>query len=169
MAFRKVIGSSQLTHISKPMRRRLIMKHQSLAIAVAAIIGLTGCSTPSAYKEVMKYNDPGNLRDYSVGKEALYPAVLKTFLAKKFVIENENQTDGTLVGKRSLQAGKTTGVLLTQARILGSGSDLSALYLNAVETTEREFVADRTRFLLFVIPLPGGGGKEATTVKEGER
>lgn len=145
------------------------MKRQLLVIAFAAVIGVTGCSTPSAYREVMKDNDPSNVRDYPVGNEALYTAALKTFLAKKFVIENENQAEGSLIGKRSVQEGKTTVVLLTQARIIASGSDRSSLYLNAIETTEREFVADRTRFFLFVIPLPGGGGKQATTVKEGER
>lgn len=36
-------------------------------------------------------------------------------------------------------------------------------------TTERSYVADRTRFFLFIVPLPGGGGNEASTVKEGEK
>jgi hypothetical protein len=49
------------------------------------------------------------------------------------------------------------------------GTNKSRLYLSAVETTERSYVSDRTRFFLFIIPLPGGGGKEASQIKEGEK
>ncbi len=52
---------------------------------------------------------------------------------------------------------------------MASGENASTVYLNGVQTTEVSYVADKTRFLLFVIPLPGGGGKEASSIKEGEK
>ncbi|OQX53929.1 MAG: hypothetical protein B5M48_02070 [Candidatus Omnitrophica bacterium 4484_213] len=35
--------------------------------------------------------------------------------------------------------------------------------------SERLFVADRTRFFLWLIPLPGGGDKEVSKIKEEEK
>ena len=45
------------------------------------------------------------------------------------------------------------------AKITLNGENSSTLYLDAIQTTERLFVSDHARFFLFLIPLPGGGGK----------
>ena len=50
-----------------------------------------------------------------------------------------------------------------------TNEDETTLFLSAIETTERLYVSDRTRFFLLIIPLPGGGGKQATKIKEKER
>jgi hypothetical protein len=60
-------------------------------------------------------------------------------------------------------------VLLIQSKIVSDGPDRSNLYVNALETTETYYVEDHTRFFLFLIPLPGGGGKDVSTVKEAEK
>ena len=66
-----------------------------------------------------------------------------------------------ILAVRSIKKGKRTWILALQAHFFKLDDNKTRLYLNAIETTERTYVADRTRFFLFVVPLPGGGGKEA--------
>lgn len=131
---------------------------------------INGCSTTSVYKEVFKEKPIHNSKEFTVYKDILYQATIRTVCSKNFIIEREDEDKGFILAKRSFQKGKRTIVLALQAKIDSDEENKSStLYLNALQTTERLFIADHTRFFLFVIPLPGGGGKEATVIKEGEK
>jgi len=130
---------------------------------------IDGCASAPVYKEVFKEKVNYNKREFNVSSEILYQAVVKAICSKSFIIENEDKERGFILAKRYFQKGKRNIILALQAKIVTEGEEYTNLYLNAVETTERLYVADRTRFFLFIIPLPGGGGKEATKIKEGEK
>lgn len=127
-----------------------------------------GCATP-AYKEVFRDKPAYNSRQFPVNKDILHRAALRAVCARNFIIEKEDSEKGFILAKRSFQRGRRTIVLVLQANASFDEAERTTLYLNAMETTERYYVADRTRFFLWLIPLPGGGGKEGTSIKEGER
>lgn len=132
-------------------------------------ITLVGCAGPSVHKEIFRETPSYNSKEFPISKDILYEAAIRAICAKNFIIEKENKENGFVLAKRSFQKGKRTIVLVIQAKIISKEENKALLYLNALQTTERFFVADRTRFFLFLIPLPGGGGKEASTIKEGEK
>jgi hypothetical protein len=117
----------------------------------------------------MKDEPAVNVRSYQVAADTLYPAVIETLMMKKFSLADEDRANGLVTGKRFFNKGKRNTVLALQAKMIAKGDRQTALFLNAIETTEKNFVADRTRFLLFIIPLPGGGGKEVSQMKETEK
>ena len=137
-------------------------------IAVLAVLFLSGCATFNPSREVFKEKVTYNSKEFSVSGGLLYQAVIKVIYAQKFVIEKEDKEGGFILAKRYFQRGKRNIILILQAKLI-SETDKSVLYLNALQTSERLFVADRTRFFLWLIPLPGGGGKEASKIKEGEK
>ena len=143
------------------------MKKFILAAAISVLI-TAGCASPS-YKQVFKEKPAGNFRVFGVSNDILYAAAAKVLCERNFIIENEDKDKGFLLGKRSFQRGRKTLVLLMQDKIVADGPNRSSLYVNAIETTETYYVADHTRFFLFLIPLPGGGGKDVSTVKEAEK
>jgi hypothetical protein len=126
-----------------------------------------GCAS-AAYKEVFRDTPAYNRKDFSAGKEIAYKATLRAIIAKNFMVEKEDKENSFILAKRSFQQGKRTTVLLLQAKLVSDEVNKTALYLNALQTTERAYVADRTRFFLWIIPLPGGGGKEGSNIKEKE-
>lgn len=130
---------------------------------------ITGCATAPIYKDIFKQEISYNSKEFTVSKDILYDATIRTICSKNFIIEKEDKENNFILAKRSLQRGRNTIILALQAKININQENKATLYLNALQTTERFFVADRTRFFMFIIPLPGGGGKEATTVKEGEK
>ena len=132
---------------------------------------ISGCASAPAYKEVFEEKPAYNSREFSVGADALHQATVRALCSRNFIIEKEDADNGFILARRSFQKGKRTFILALQAKINSQGEDNSSsvLYLNALQTTERLYVADRTRFFLFIVPLPGGGGKEATKIKEEEK
>ena len=132
------------------------------------IVFICGCGHPKVYKEVFKDKTSYNRRDFHVSREILRQAVLRIFCSRNFIVEKDDREEGFILAKRSFQKGKRNILLMVQAKMLSYNDEFNTLYLTAVQTTERAYVADRTRFLLFLIPLPGGGGKEVTTCKENE-
>ncbi len=144
------------------------MDKRGIFLAVIFFL-IAGCATSPIYKEIFKEDSGYNSKEFSVSKDILYDAAIRTICSKNFIIEKEDKENGFILAKRSLQRGKRTTILVLQAKITANQENKAALYLNALQTTERFFVADRTRFFLFIIPLPGGGGREATTIKEGEK
>ena len=126
-----------------------------------------GCAT-AAYKEVFRDAPAYNRKEFSVDKEILYKATLRAIIAKNFMVEKEDKENSFILAKRSFHQGKRTTVLLLQAKLVSDDENKTTLYLNALQTTERVYVADRTRFFLWIIPLPGGGGKEGSNIKEKE-
>ncbi len=130
---------------------------------------LSGCASTSVYKEVMKEKKSYNTREFSVPAGVLYQGTVKVFCGKNFLIENEDEAKGFILAKRPFQKGKRSIVLVLQGKITSEDANRSMLYLNAFQVTEKLYVADRTRFFLWVVPLPGGGGKEAAKIKESEK
>ena len=130
---------------------------------------LSGCATFSPSKEVFKEKSTYNSREFPVSSDLLYQAIIKVICSQNFVIDNEDKAKGFILAKRYFQQGKRNIIVILQAKTISDREDKSALYLNALQTTERLFVADRTRFFLWLIPLPGGGGKEASKIKEEEK
>jgi len=126
-----------------------------------------GCAT-AAYKEVFRDTSSCNSKQFLANKDRLYKATLRAIIAKNFMVEKEEQENSFILAKRSFQQGKRTTVLLLQAKLTADEENKTTLYLNALETTERVYIADRTRFFLWIIPLPGGGGKEGSSIKEKE-
>lgn len=147
---------------------RFMVSHGRIWGLLLIVLLICACATP-AYKDVFKEKPAYNSRTFAVNKGILHQATLRAFCGRNFIIEEEDKEKGSILAKRSFQRGKRTIVLILQANASLDAAESSTLFLNAVETTERHYVADRTRFFLWLIPLPGGGGKQGTSVKEGER
>lgn len=144
------------------------MKKIAIFLSVTVLL-INGCAGSPIYKEVFKQDINYNSKEFPASINILYDATIRAICSKNFIIEKEDKENGFILAKRSLQRGKRTTILALQAKIIANQENKSMLYLNALQTTERFFVADRTRFFMFIIPLPGGGGKEATAIKEGEK
>ncbi len=153
----------------KFIERRIMWRDKQVvcALALFALI-VYGCATP-AYKDVFKDKPAYNSKSFAVNRDLLYQATLRAICARNFIIEKDDQEKGFILARRSFQRGKRTIILVLQASVNFDAAEKAVLYLNALETTERHYVSDRTRFFLWLIPLPGGGGKEGASVKEGER
>jgi len=135
---------------------------------VLSVVLVCGCAT-AAYKDVFKEKPAYNSQSFAVSRDILYQATLRSICGRNFIIEKEDPEKGFMLTKRSFQRGRRTIILVLQASINFDEAEKATLFLNALETTERHYVADHTRFFLWLIPLPGGGGKEGASVKEGER
>ncbi len=142
------------------------MKQLGLIILVLLC---SSCSSTQLYKEVMKDSEAFNSKSYNVSQDVLLPAVVETFMLKKFIIENEEPDQGLITGTRYFNRGKNNSIIALQAKFIKRSDQRTTIFLNAVETTEKNFVQDKTRFFLFLVPLPGGGGKQASTMKESEK
>ena len=128
-----------------------------------AVFLIAGCATSPIYKDIFKQETSYNSREFPVSIDILYNATIRTICSKNFIIEKEDKENNFILAKRSLQKGRRTTILALQAKINANQENKTMLYLSALVTSEKFFVADRTRFFLFIVPLPGGGGKEATT------
>jgi hypothetical protein len=117
----------------------------------------------------MKDTEEINSKSYNFSQDVLFPAVIETFMIKKFIIEHEEPGQGLITGARYFNHGKHNSILALQAKFIKKGDQKTTLFLNAVETTEKNFVQDKTRFFMFLVPLPGGGGKQVSTMKESEK
>lgn len=137
-------------------------------VLFTCLLTISGCAAP-AYREVFQERASYNSKEFDVPVNVLYQATTRAVCSRNFIIEKEDAEKGSLLAKRSFQKGKKTIVLVLQARMDSGINDKTMLYLTALETTEMSYVTDKTRFFLFLIPLPGGGGKNATQVKEGEK
>lgn len=131
------------------------------------LISICGCASP-VHREIFSKDVSFKQKTFSTAKETAYSAVINSILELGFVIDKENASDAFVLAKRYFQRGKKNIIIALQTKIVSLPDKKSIVYLNAFETTERVFIADRTRFFMFIIPLPGGGGKEASQVKVGE-
>ena len=140
-----------------------------LGIFLCLPLVLTGCSsTRYTYRQVENDNDAMTSHEFHCSLTQLHNAVTAALLGKKFAIDHEDPTVGTLTASRYFTHGYQTIVVVVQSKILSKEDNVQQLWLNGIQTTERNYVSDRTRFLLFIIPFPGGGGKEVTQSKESE-
>ncbi len=145
------------------------MVRHSLVFAALMIV-CSGCASAPGYEQILQEDNSYNQKSFDVAGNDLYLATLKTLYAKSFMIEKADETENLIIAKRSFQEKKRTIILIIQAKIVeDTHGESSTIFMSGLETTERTYVADRTRFLLFVIPLPGGGGKQVSTIKEGEK
>jgi hypothetical protein len=140
----------------------------SIIISLICLFTFTGCATP-VYREVFNEKESYNSKEFSVPANILYQATSRAICSKNFIIEKEDAEKGFILAKRSFQRGKRSIVLVVQAKMDISCTDKTMLYLSALQTTEMFYVSDHTRFFLFLVPLPGGGGKNASQIKEGEK
>jgi len=152
------------------MNKKILMYAVS-SVCITALISstLAGCATPPVYKEGFKCKAAYNAMQFPVNRDTLYLATLRTIYSRNFIIEKEDRENGNILAKRSFQYGRRTVILLLQANVSPDELEKSTLYLTVLQTTERYYVQDRTRFFLWIVPLPGGGGREGTHVKEGEK
>ena len=145
------------------------MKRIYIIIVSIIPLLLTSCSTARTYKEVCEEKPIHNSKEFPVSVDTLYQGTVSAICSKNFIIEKEDGDEGLILGKRSFQKGKKTITVTLQAKISSDEEDESILYLNALQTTHISYIADRTRFFLWIIPLPGGGGREASEFKQEER
>ena len=144
------------------------MKNTLLSFFAVGLI-LSGCSSVQyTYRQIQKDNDNYNSRVFSATAAQLQKALNEMLLSKKFQIDKEDEAAGTLVASRYFSQSRNNIVVLLQARIFAQDQGHQKLFLNGIQTTQRNYILDRTRFLLWVIPLPGGGGKEVSKTKESE-
>lgn len=139
-----------------------------IAYFILASLILVSCAT-AVHKEIFKKHTVYNVKEFYVPRNVLYNAVLKVVCAQNFIIEKDEEDQGFILAKRSFQKGRKTIMLLLQAKMTSEEQDKSNLYINLLQTTERYYVADHTRFFLWIVPFPGGGGKEARSIKEEEK
>lgn len=141
---------------------------RTLLFTVLLAVTAIGCAR-APYKQVLSERPVTNYRDYAAPKDLVYQAALRTVYARNYVLETEDPETGVFLGKRMVQRGKQTFCILLQVKVVDNFDNTTRLFLNGVQTTEICYVADKTRFFLFVIPLPGGGGKEVTSTRREEQ
>ena len=140
-----------------------------LLLSLFLVLSFFGCaSTKYTYRQIEDDKDQFTSHAFQCSISDLHKAVTEVLLMKKFTIYYEDAVNGTLTGSRYFTHGYQKIVVVIQSKIISKNDKEQRLFLNGIQTTERNYVADRTRFLLWIIPLPGGGGKEVTESKESE-
>ena len=143
------------------------MKQRTLAIA-SVLLCVAGCAGPSAYERVFKDREHFNANTYPVDLETCWAAANRVVLALNFGIDHQEKEHGAVQASRSFKEGQRTTSILLKVNLQPDGERRTRVYVHAVQATERVFTRSHTRFFLWIIPLPGGGGIEANRVKEGE-
>jgi len=137
-----------------------------LFLSLLIVPFVSSCSsTRYTYRQIEEDQDPFTSHIFQCSLPTLHKAVAQVLLTKKFVIDHEDAANGTLTGSRYFTHGYQTIVVVVQSKIIPKSENVQQLFLNGIQTTERNYVADRTRFLLFIIPLPGGGGKRGYSIQ----
>jgi hypothetical protein len=138
---------------------------KKIVTGLCVLFMLAGCSY-QAQRHILKEDIVTNSTTFDASATAVYTAFVKTALLKNFIIKEEDAQAGSVLAERAVEKGKRTYIVSLQARIFEDAPGKTSLFLNGSERCERTYVRDNTRFLLFIIPLPGGGGKEASSVVE---
>lgn len=144
------------------------MKHHGSIIAMAVLL-LAGCGGPSAYQRVFREPSHFNSKVYSADMATTWAAASRAVLALNFAIEKQDKEQGLLQASRHFREGKRTTHLALHLTLQAEPTHQTRVYVSATETAEKVFTRSHTRFFLWIIPLPGGGGTEANRVTEGER
>ena len=127
-----------------------------------------GCGGPSAYHGVFQGPRPENARMFSIDQATCWAAVNRTVLALNFTPEQQDEVKRLLQATRYFGKSRRTRAVRLTISLQPSREGGTMVYANATEVAERVFTRSHRRFFLWVIPLPGGGGVEASRVKEGE-
>jgi len=142
---------------------------KKITLTLISILFFSGCATFSPSKELFREKENINAKTFSAPFEACFNAVKQVFLNKNFALSYEDKKTGRLQGTRFFQKGKRTITVVITADLQSLGEDRTIVYLNAVQTSEKLFTKGHTRFFLWLIPLPGGGGETAERLKEGKK
>ena len=130
---------------------------------------IAGCSSSQyVYRQIQQDKDSYNVRTFAATAAQLQKALTQMLLSKQFAIDKEDNLAGTIIASRYFSESRNNIVVVLQSRMFAQDEGHQKLFLNGIQTTQRNYVVDRTRFLLWLIPLPGGGGKEVTKTKESE-
>ena len=111
---------------------------------------------------------PGNPNAHFSFRAGTWAAVNRAALALNFSVDRQEKERGYLEGSRYFKNGKRTTGIVLKVSLQPDGDERTLAYVNAVQATEKVFSRSHTRFFLWLIPLPGGGGAEASRIKEGE-
>lgn len=139
-----------------------------LIVTLIALIATTAGCARAPYKQVLSQQEVTNSREYAAPVDLVYQAALRVLYSRNYVMEKEDPEQAIILGKRMVQRGQQTYAVIVQAKVVDNFDGTAKLFINGVQTTDIAYVADKTRFLLFVIPLPGGGGKEVTSTRREE-
>ncbi|MCK4858933.1 MAG: DUF2242 domain-containing protein [Candidatus Omnitrophica bacterium] len=142
-----------------------------LGIGIALTISFfLGCANMSSmYRQAFKGKLSYNSQIFPVSQETLSTAVQRVLLSQNFTIERKKREKGIIQAKKHFQKGKKTITLSLQAVIDSEGENQQVLFTNAVQKIETLYVKSHTRFFLWLIPLPGGGGEESEKIIEEEK
>jgi hypothetical protein len=111
---------------------------------------------------------PGqNSEVFAASQEDCWMAVSRAVLALNFGMETQDPARGFLQASQHFKRYRGTTTVTLRVNLEPEG-DQTRVYASADERTEKVFTRSHTRFFLWVIPLPGGGGAEAARVKTGE-
>ncbi len=128
-----------------------------------------GCGGPSAHRRVFQGGaDVRNSRVYATGTETCWTALMRAALSLNFGVDQQDPERRSLQASRYFKEGGRTTRITLKASLQPVGEGRTTLYVTAVQATERLYARSHRRFFLWVIPLPGGGGTEASRVREGE-
>jgi len=141
---------------------------RKFACVLFFIFFLSGCATFSPSGEVFKEKANINSRIYDASINACLDVLKQVILRRNFSLVSEDKEAKRLQATRYFQKGRRSIVIVLNANLQSPGENKTTVYLNAVQTTEKLYAQSHTRFFLFIIPLPGGGGEEAVKLKEGE-
>ena len=137
-------------------------------ICILLVVLVTGCSSVPVYREIEKDNFKANVRIFKATTEQIHKAITDMLSTKQFVITQENKLQNSLVATRYFSKSRDNTSVMLQANIFPLRDSQVQLYLNGIQTTQRNYVLDKTRFFLWIIPLPGGGGKQVSETKESQ-
>lgn len=138
-------------------------------VIITGVLFLSGCATFSPSEEVFKEKANINSKTYDVSINACFDTLRQVVLRKNFFLVSEDKEAKRLQATRYFQKGRRSIVIVLNASLQSLEENKTTVYLNAVQTTEKVYAQSHTRFLLGLIPLPGGGGETAERLKEGER
>jgi len=145
------------------------MSYGRYCVLLACLL-VVGCAGPSAYKRVFKdKKQEANSKVYAVTFDDCWHAVKRALLALNFSIDDEQPEQGLVKASRYFQDRKRTTSIAIRMDIEPLGVEETAVYASAVQTREKIYLRSHRRFFLWVIPLPGGGGTEASRVIEAQQ
>lgn len=133
------------------------------------ILFLSGCATFDPSKEVFKKKPDINSKTYDASIDTCWKAVKQAVLKKNFNISYEDEKLKRIQAERFFQKRKRTIAIVLAVNLQSLEENQTIVYLNAIQTTEKLYKRSHSRFFLWIIPLPGGGGVEAERIKEGEK
>lgn len=90
-----------------------------LLFSTLSTLFFCGCSsTKYTYRQIEDDQDPYTAHKFQCSPDELHKAVVQVLLTKKFIIEHEDATGGTLNASRVFSKGYQTIVVVVQSKII---------------------------------------------------